>query len=89
LKVRSFMRILSGMSTTSDRRATNVSLPAVLVEEAKALGINLSRACESGVRAALAAERARRWKIENAGAIAAYNRWVEENGLPLDEFRQF
>jgi antitoxin CcdA len=77
------------MSHTADRRPTNVSLPTSMVEEAKALGINLSRACEIGMQAALKAERERRWKAENADAVASYNRWVEEHGLPLEEFRQF
>jgi len=60
-----------------------------LVEEAKALGINLSRACESGLEAALRIERDRQWKLDNKEAFEAYNRWVAEHGLPLDEFRQF
>jgi antitoxin CcdA len=75
--------------STADRRSKNVSLPVRLVDEARSLGINLSRACESGVEAALKPERLRRWKAENADAIAAYNRWVEEHGVPLEEFRQF
>jgi antitoxin CcdA len=41
------------------------------------------------VEAALKPEGLRRWKAENADAIAAYNRWVEEHGVPLEEFRQF
>lgn len=73
----------------SDRRPTNVSLPGRLVDEARAMGINLSRACEVGIETALKAERERRWKMDNADAIAAYNEWVEEHGLPLEEFRQF
>lgn len=77
------------MTNPPDRRATNVTLPTAMVEEAKALGINVSRACETGIQAALSAERERRWLIENASAIAAYNRWVEENGVPLEEFRSF
>jgi antitoxin CcdA len=77
------------MTKPADRRATNVSLPADMVQEAKTLGINLSRACETGLRAALKDERERRWKIENAEGIAAYNEWVEKNGLPFDEYRQF
>jgi antitoxin CcdA len=77
------------MTSTNDRRATNVSLPGPLVEEAKALRINLSRACESGIEAALKAERERRWRIENKPAADAYNRWIEEHGLPFVEFRQF
>jgi antitoxin CcdA len=88
LDMRKFMRTDYDMTNT-DRRATNVSLPSVMVEEAKTLGINLSRACEVGVEAALKDERERRWKAENAGAVAAYNQWVGEHGLPLEEFRRF
>lgn len=87
--MRIFMRIIAAMSRTADRRPTNVSLPASLVDEARSLGINLSRACEMGVEAALKTERERRWKAENADAITAYNKWVEEHGIPLEEFRQF
>ena len=53
------------------RKSTNVSLAADLVAEAKALEINLSRACEAGLEAALKEERKRRWQEENAEAIKA------------------
>jgi antitoxin CcdA len=71
------------------RRPTNVSLDAALVEEAKALGVNLSRACEAGLQAELKAERWRRWRDDNAAGIESSNRWVSENGLPLGQYRQF
>lgn len=71
------------------RKATNLSLAADLVEEAKALDINLSRACEAGLEAALKEERKRRWQEENAPAIAASNAWVAEHGLPLARYRRF
>jgi antitoxin CcdA len=64
-------------------------LPVSLIEDARQLGINLSRACEQGIVAAVKAERERRWKDQNRDAIEDYNRWVEENGLPLAEYRQF
>ena len=35
------------------------------------------------------ADRARRWREENASAIESANRWVEAVGLPLEEYRQF
>jgi antitoxin CcdA len=78
-------------STTSHgaRRPTNVSLPVSLIEDARLLDINLSRACEQGIVVAIKAERERRWKDQNKEAIEDYNRWVDENGLPLAEFRQF
>lgn len=87
------MRIIPRMnrqfSPAPARRPTNVSLPRPIVEEAKALGINLSRASENGVLEAIKAERERRWKEENRDAIASYNQWIDEHGIPLAEFRQF
>jgi hypothetical protein len=34
-------------------------------------------------------EEARKWQEENAHAIRSWNDWVEKNGLPLAEYRQF
>lgn len=83
------MRISLRMSTAVTRRPLNVSLPTGLIEEARKLDINLSRACEQGIGTAIKAERERRWKQQNAQAIADYNRWVEDNGLPLAGYREF
>jgi len=71
------------------RRATSMTLDAQLLDEARALGVNVSRAAEEGVLSAVKAERARRWKEQNAEAIADYNKWIEENGVPLSQFRKF
>lgn len=71
------------------KRATNISLPESLVEEAKALGINLSQACEAGLSKRVAETKAEQWKRENKAAIEYWNQWVKENGLPYDEYRQF
>ena len=71
------------------RKSTNLSLAADLVEEAKSLDINLSRACEAGLEAALKEERKRRWREENSAAIEASNAYFEKHGLPLARYRQF
>ncbi|RJG53937.1 post-segregation antitoxin CcdA [Sphingobium terrigena] len=71
------------------RKATNLSLDAGLVTDARDLGINLSRTCEDALRKEIAAERGRRWQEENKEAIAAWNLWAENNELPLDKYRQF
>ena len=71
------------------RRATNVSLDRRLLDEAKALGINLSRACEPGLAQAIARARAERWLAENEAAIHSSNAYVERHGLPLARFRKF
>ncbi|MEY4982943.1 MAG: hypothetical protein RIR62_1209 [Pseudomonadota bacterium] len=73
----------------ADRRSTSLTLDADLLDQARALGVNISRAAEAGVLAAVKAEKARRWKEENAEAVAAYNRWIEENGLPNRSVRLF
>lgn len=73
------------MSAT--RRATSMTLDAALLDEARALGLNISRAAEEGIRARVRAERSRRWKEDNAADIAAYNTWIEENGIPNQSIR--
>jgi antitoxin CcdA len=67
----------------------NLTLPGAHVEEAKVLGLNLARACENGLEAAVAAERARRWQTENRQFYDWYNAEVEKDGLLLAGYRQF
>ena len=71
------------------RRPTNVSLSADLVDEARTLGINVSKACEEGLAAAHKKERDRVWLEENGDAIKSHNEWVAKNGLPLAKYRMF
>ncbi|HMT43331.1 MAG TPA: type II toxin-antitoxin system CcdA family antitoxin [Chakrabartia sp.] len=71
------------------RRATNITLDATLLAEAKAVGINISQACENGLTRELKAAREAQWLKENKAALEWANRWVEENGLPLEEYRMF
>ncbi|WP_170416063.1 type II toxin-antitoxin system CcdA family antitoxin [Ruegeria atlantica] len=71
------------------RKPTNLSLDSALLSEAKALKVNLSRAAEEGVRAAVTAAKSERWKAENASALRSSNSYVERHGLPLERFRQF
>lgn len=73
----------------SVRRAANLSLDQSLLSDARALGINLSRAAEAGLRQAVYAARAERWRHENAEALAASNAWIDENELPLAAYRPF
>ena len=71
------------------KRPTNVSLSAAMVEEAKTLGINVSKACEEGLAAANKKERERRWLEENAEAIRSHNEYVAKHGVPLARLRMF
>lgn len=71
------------------RRPVNVSLDRDLVAAARALGINLSQACERGIADQLALTQAERWTEENRAAVASSNAWVDAHGLPLAGHRQF
>lgn len=80
---------MTASSTTSGRKATNVTIEATLLARAKALNINVSQASERGVAAAVAARDEENWLKNNQQAIASSNAYVEEHGLPLARFRNF
>ncbi|WP_288431523.1 type II toxin-antitoxin system CcdA family antitoxin [uncultured Agrobacterium sp.] len=71
------------------RKAANLSLDGALVEQAKELKINISRAAEEGISHAIKAERERLWRLENAEAIRLENEYLEKHGLPLAQYRKF
>jgi post-segregation antitoxin (ccd killing protein)/DNA-binding transcriptional regulator YdaS (Cro superfamily) len=62
---------------------------APFATEAAALGIDAATIAAKAVRAAIVAERARRWATDNRAALEAHARYVEEHGLPLDSHRMF
>jgi antitoxin CcdA len=69
------------------RKATNVTLDSALLEEARALGINLSRTLEERLLELVKAERIKRWQEENRASIESMNRLIEEEGIFGEEFR--
>ena len=71
------------------RQPANLSIDARLMKDAKGLDVNISRAAEAGIAEAVAAEKARLWKIENRAAIEAWNAYIDQHGIPLEESRQF
>ena len=71
---------------TAPRRPTSLTLDRRLLDEARELGVNVSRAAEDGVARAL---RAARTREENAAALEDYNRFIDASGIPLSEFREF
>lgn len=74
---------------STPKKATNITLSADVLSEAKALGINISQACDQFLRDLVTREQERRWQADNAEFIAAYNAGVEKDGLPLDAWRTF
>ena len=79
----------SARSNASSKRATNLTLSADVLESAKALGINISQVCDAYLRELVRQEQERRWCQEHSELITAYNSIVEEEGLPLDQWRSF
>jgi len=71
------------------KRATNLTIDPVLLDEARALNINLSATFEASLRDAVRARKAAAWLEENRAAIQSSNDWVEKHGLPLEKYRQF
>jgi antitoxin CcdA len=82
------MRIAAERSVVS-KKPTNVMLDSALFGQAKALGVNLSQACEGGLRQHVAEACDRLWLGNNAAAVAASNALVEISGLPRAALRQF
>ncbi|HET8749294.1 MAG TPA: type II toxin-antitoxin system CcdA family antitoxin [Sphingomicrobium sp.] len=70
-------------------KPTNVSLDALLVKEAKELGVSISQASNRGLEQAVKKARAERWLEQNKGALHSSNEWMESNGLPLEKYRLF
>jgi len=71
------------------KRATNVSINQGLLEEARALEINLSATLEKALEAEVRARKREQWLEENREAIAAYNARIERDGMLSDHVRAF
>ena len=74
---------------STPKKATNITLSADVLSEAKTLGINISQVCNQFLRELVTREQERRWQVDHAEFIAAYNAGVEKDGLPLDAWRTF
>lgn len=71
------------------RKSTSMTLERAILDDARALGINVSQAAEQGVIAAIRTARAHQWKAANAGAVADYNAFIDGQGVPLAGRRKF
>lgn len=71
------------------KRATNVSVDARLLEQARELKINLSQTLEDTLRARIAEAHGQRWRQANAKAIEAHNERIAKKGMFSDRLRRF
>ena len=75
--------------TPSARKATNVTIAAGLLDNAKRLGINISKASEEGLSRAVAAKQEAIWLDANQAALDSSNAYVDKHGIPLAQHRNF
>jgi antitoxin CcdA len=71
------------------KKATNLSIRTDLLQEARALDINLSSELEKHLVEVIRQRRAEQWLKDNREAIEAYNRHIERDGLWSDGLRTF
>jgi antitoxin CcdA len=62
---------------------------ADVLQEAKALGLNLSKIFEAAVTEAVRRRREEAWRHENRDAIDSYNAKVARDGVFSDRWRKF
>ena len=62
------------------RRPINLTIRTDILNEAKSLKLNASKAAETGIIAAIKIAREEEWLEANSGAILAHNKRIEKNG---------
>ncbi len=75
--------------TTAPKKPTNLSINSDLLQQARALRINLSQALEEHLTDLVRQKRRQRWLEENRDAIDDYNRKVATSGVFSDQLRSF
>ena len=75
--------------TEAPKRATNLSINGDLLNQARALNINLSATLEQTLATLVKTKQQQAWLAENQQAIDAYNQQVDADGLFGDTLRAF
>jgi antitoxin CcdA len=73
------------MSATARKKGTNVYLSVGLIEEAKALDINLSATLDRALADAITHCKRQNWIEENKAGIEALNAFMDDVGLFSDD----
>ncbi len=62
------------------RRSVNLTIRKDVIETAKALKLNASKAAEAGITQAIREAQGEQWLTENRAALAAHNKRIERDG---------
>jgi len=73
----------TSQSSKGKRRSVNLTIREDIINSAKSLNLNVSRAAEAGIVEAIRQARIATWKRENRAAIEAHNARVESGGMLL------
>jgi antitoxin CcdA len=73
----------------ASRKATNLTLDAEVLKQARALGINLSAVLEARLVELIRDAERERWRVANREAVEDYNARVARDGAFGDRFRRF
>ncbi|TLS78356.1 acetoacetyl-CoA synthase [Mariprofundus erugo] len=71
------------------KRAVNLRIDESLIDQAKALGINLSQTLEQSLESVLREKKRSAWLAENEESVNAYNKRIEQQGTFSDGLRRF
>jgi len=71
------------------KKAVNLRINQQLIDEAKALKINLSQTLETSLIKILREKQKEAWLQDNQDAVASYNQRIEKQGVFSKGLRQF
>lgn len=71
------------------KKSANLSINSDLIQQAKALKINLSKLLEERLAETIASQKEALWLEQNKDAIEDYNDRVSKNGTFSDRLRRF
>jgi len=80
---------IAQFDSAAPKKATNLSINADLLRQAKELNINLSQTLEQHLAELVREARRQQWLADNKGAIESYNQRIESQGVFSDGLRQF
>jgi antitoxin CcdA len=76
-------------TTDTHKRPVNLSINAHTLDQAKKLGINLSKTVDAFLQEEVKRRYWEQWREENQQAFAAYNERVAKDGLWATQHRSF
>lgn len=78
-----------GATADTQKRAVNLSINAHTLDQAKKLGINLSKTVDAFLQEEVKRRYWEKWRDDNQEAFAAYNERVAKDGIWGAKYRAF